>query len=546
MKSKTHSADLGAVKSEMERLTVLSEQLKNEKEQLEEQIKQLTRYNEQLEERVAWFKEQSMKMRLRTFSPSSEQNILSGGQIAMVDFFNEAEACCDPDAEEPAEKEVFAKTASGKKKKGKREYDFSQMEHEIVPIEITEEDCICKACGKQMVEIGTDILRSEVIHIPARYIVRDYTSPVLKCKDGCCSEDGTDKLIKGTAPTPFIPKSGVASASLVSSIIADKYIRHLPLYRQEAYFSTLGIAISRQTMSNWVVTTALDYLVNLWQKMSETLLKQPVLMADGTMLQVLHESGRKATSLSNMFVYRTCAYAEHQVILYNYQISKGSEEIKKFLAGFQGMLQTDGAQAFLSLKGMTHATCWAHVRRKFTDVLKLCKEKERQKHGAAVGLRYIDKLFVLERSYKGLSAEKRYEERLNQSKPVAEEFFAWAENCGALPKSAFGRAVKYALNQKPYLMNIFNDGRLELSNNLTENAIRPFTLGRKNWLFANTPRGADASSVIYTIIETAKANGLNPVRYLDFVLSQFPCITISQIPELLPWGSLIPPDCKET
>ena len=250
-----------------------------------------------------------------------------------------------------------------------------------------------------------------------------------------------------------------------------------------------------------------------------------------------------------VWVYRTSGGAERPVILYDYQPSRAGTCASTFLDGFSGLLHTDGYEAYHCKlpPEITVVGCWAHMRRKFTDALKSLPKETREKHPAHKGLDYCNRLFALEENYvkDSISFRERYEERLLRSKSIAEEFFVWAkaeQERNPVPKTMYGAALGYALNQESWLMNVFLDGRLELSNNRAERAVRPFAIGRKNWLFCNTPAGADASAAVYSIVETAKANGLRPFRYLNFLLERLPggC----PLEECMPWNPLTKALCS--
>ncbi len=240
-------------------------------------------------------------------------------------------------------------------------------------------------------------------------------------------------------------------------------------------------------------------------------------------------------------MYRTSGDSKKPVVLYDYQSSRAGECASDFLEGFSGYLHTDGYEGYHCKlpPEITTVGCWAHMRRKFTDALKSIPQEIRSRSPAQTGLGSCNQLFALEESYteKQLSFEERYRARLERSAPVAEKFFAWAKEEQAknpVPKSMYGAALGYAINQERWLRNVFLDGRLELSNNRAERAVRPFAVGRKNWLFANTPNGADASCAIYSIVETAKANGLNPFSYLKFLLERLP--NGNSLEECFPWA----------
>jgi transposase len=420
------------------------------------------------------------------------------------------------------------------------------------------------------------VLRREVKVIPAQVYAEEHVQTVYGCRD-CEKNAGGDALtmVKSNVPAPVIPGSGIASPSLLAYVLCNKYVLALPLYRQEQELQRNGIHISRQTMANWIVYVAARWLLPIYILLRTELLKNDILHADETTLQVILESGRKASQKSYMWMYHTGKHSRtavrvledadgstasgngeegrdttRHVALFEYQPTREGKHPLEFLAGFAGLLHVDAYIGYKALEdlGITLVECWAHVRRKFFDAIKALKREDRQNAFANIGLEYCDKLFALERKFDdlGLNHQERAEQRNLESKPVAEEFFVWAESMisQTLPKSKLGEAVKYAVNQRPWLMNFLLDGRLELSNNRAERSIRPFTVGRKNWLFSFCARGAKASAIVYSIIETAQANGLVPFIYLNYLLETLPNIPADQFPNCLPWSPVVQEICK--
>jgi len=294
-----------------------------------------------------------------------------------------------------------------------------------------------------------------------------------------------------------------------------KYTLALPLYRQEQELIRLGVPISRQAMANWIMAAYERWFAEFFQVLRRELLSNEILRADETTQMVLREPRRKAQQKSYVCVYRTSGDAKRP----DYQPSRAGECAGRFLGGFSGLLHTDGYEAYHCKlpPELTAAGCWAHMRRKFTDTLKSPPQELRDRSPSKAGLDYCDKLFHLESGYKRqkLSFQERHKVHLEQSKPVAEKFFAWAKaeyEKNPVPKSMFGSALTYAVNQEGWLMNAFLDGRLEPFNNRAERAVRPFAVGRKNWLFSNTPKGARAC------LKTVNTPNGGP---LSAILSQF-------------------------
>ena len=229
------------------------------------------------------------------------------------------------------------------------------------------------------------------------------------------------------------------------------------------------------------------------------------------------------------------------MVLYDYQPGRGGQYPDKFLQNWHGHLHADGYSSYRTLKDVTLIGCWAHLRRKFDEATKISKGES---SAAKIGLDYCNRLFALERDFEGLSPEQRHDARQKQSVPLAEEFFAWAKAQNFPPKLAITRALSYAENHEKCFTTVFCDGRFELSNNRAERSIKPFVIGRKNWMFSNSVRGARASAVAFSVIETAKENGLKPFEYLKFLLGAVPNTKNNQLNEFLPWGDAVPEGCR--
>ena len=497
-----------------------------------------------LKQQVEWLTEQFRLMQARQFGSSSEK-VVAVDNADQLSLFNEAESTADPTVPEPELEQI---TYSRKKKKGKREADFSGLPTEQVIHELPENERVCPDCGGKMHACGHDVYRRELTCVPAQYKVTEHLQTAYSCRH-CERTSDHVPMKKSVVPAAMIPGSGVASPSLLAQILNNKYTLAFPLYRQEQELKRIGVNLSRQTMSNWVITAHERWFAGLFNLLHTELLKNAILHADETTLQVLHEDGRKATQKSYVWLYGTSGDTKRSVVLYDYKPSRAGECASDFLDGFAGKLHTDGYDAYHCKlpPEITVVGCWAHMRRKFTDALKCLPQGIRNKSPAQIGLGYCNQLFGLETDYtkQGLNFEDRCRARLEKSKPVAEAFFAWAKteyDGNPTPKTTYGAALTYAVNQKGWLMNVFLDGRLELSNNRAERSVRPFAVGRKNWLFCNTPRGADASAAVYSIVETAKANGLKPFEYLRFLLERLPYGFTAE--DCLPWDEAAQTLCR--
>lgn len=483
-----------------------------------------------LSRQVEYLLEQMRLSRHRQFGASSEK---SEYDLAQLNLFNEAEVMAAPEAAEPELVEVEKHYRKAKRSATDRLPE--DLPVEVVEYTLPEREQICGACGGALHVMGHES-RRELKIIPAQVSIVEHRRAVYSCRH--CEQTGIQVPIrKAEAPKPVIPGS-FASAEAVAHIMNQKFVLGVPLYRQEQEFQRGDILLSRQTMSNWLLRAVEDWLTPVYERMKTLLLEREVLHADETTLQVLHEPGKTAQSKSYMWLYRTGGDAGRPIVLYEYQPSRKAGHPARFLEGWQGYLHADGYEGYHKLpEPIVIVGCWAHLRRKFDEALKIVAEEAREGSLALIGKRYCDRLFALEREFAGLSARQRYEKRIETSKPLMEAFFAWADSCDAIPKSPVGKAVHYARSQRKYLEHVLLDGRLELSNNRAERSIKPFVIGRKNWLFANTARGARASAVIYSVIETAKGNGLKPYDYLCYVLRTAPNMDLyapEQLDTLLP------------
>ncbi|SHJ00312.1 Transposase [Desulfofundulus thermosubterraneus DSM 16057] len=517
------------------------EELQSRCLQLEEQCRWLEQQNAELTAKLNWFMEQLRLSKRRQFGVSSERtNSLEEEQLSL---FNEAEVEARPEAVEP---DLETITYQRRKGRSRREMNLENLPVEVVEHRLPEEERVCPCCGGPLHEMSTEI-RQELKVIPAQVKVVKHVRYVYSCRR-CEREEISTPVITAPIPAPILPGSPV-SPSLLAYIMTQKYGAGLPLYRQEQQFKGLGIDLSRQTMANWVLHGANTWLTHIYDRLHEHLLKRDILHADETTLQVLQEPGREAATKSYLWLYRTGRDGP-SIILCDYQTTRASKHPRRFLAGFKGYLHVDGYAGYNELPDVTLVGCWAHARRKFDEALKALPEDKRNKAVAArEGLEFCNRLFAIERELKEATPEERYQIRQVRSRPVLDAFLAWLkkQKTQVLPKSSFGQAVNYCLSQWDKLVAFLQDGRLELDNNRSERSIKPFVIGRKNWLFANTPRGAKASAIIYSIIETAKENGLNPFQYLIHLFEKLPNLDLQDkdaLDQLLPWSETLPPVCR--
>ena len=484
-------------------------------EDLEKQCARLEQQNAELTTKLNWFMEQFRLSKQRQFGTSSERTNPEEQQLLL---FNEAEVEAQPFLAEPTMETI---TYKRQKQRGHRELMLENLPVETIEHRLPIEEQVCSCCSGPMHEMSTEV-RQELKIIPAQVSVVKHVSYVYSCRR-CEREAITTPIVKAPMPKPVLPGS-LVSPSAMAFIMSQKYVQGLPLYRQEQELARIGVELSRQTLANWMLYGANHWLTLLYERMHEHLLKLDILQADETTFQVLREPGRAAETKSYLWLYRTGSVGP-PIILYEYQPTRGGQHPKKFLTGFKGYLQVDGYAGYNGLPEVILVGCWAHARRKFDEALKALPDSKRSAAVTAKeGLEFCNRLFAIERELKEATPEKRYEIRLVLSQPVLDAFLVWLNKLypEVLPKSAFGQAIKYCLNQWNKLEVFMQDGRLELDNNRSERSIKPFVIGRKNWMFANTPRGARASAIIYSIVETAKENGLNPFNYLSYLFEKLP------------------------
>lgn len=512
----------------------------NENISLEDLCKLQAHQIEELTVKLNWYEEQfklNMQNRFGTSSEKTDPDQLS--------IFNEAEKESRPEKEEPAIEEI---TYKRKKSKGLNKKSFDDLPVETIEYTLSEEERICPNCNNQLHEMSKEI-RKELKIIPAQVKIVEHVKHIYACRN-CEKENITTPIITAQMPNPVL-KGSFVSPSLMAHTMHRKYSEAIPLYRQEQQFKNFGIELSRQNLANWIIHGANIWLKALYDRMHEFLLEETVLHADETVMQVLDEVGKKPTSKSYMWLYATGIYS-NPIFLYEYQPSRTSKHPKEFLKEFHGFLQTDGYAGYNAVENVTLVGCFAHARRGFTDSLKAFpKDAITSKTNAEDGLFYCNKLFKLEREYQKekLSPEERYKKRLEKTEPILQDFLSWLKikEKQVLPKTSLGKAIKYCLNQWTKLTAFMLDGRLEISNNRAERAIKPFVIGRKNFLFSKSPKGATASAIVYSVIETAKANNLNTFYYLTYLFEKLPNIDLENMEELdqlLPWSDSIPEVCK--
>lgn len=505
-------------------------------------IEQLQNTIKDLQNQVKNLNEMVLLLRKEKFGSSSERTPKRNidGQISL---FNEAELEADASVPEPIHHEV--KGYSRTDQRTKREELIKDLPIREIICESAPQDQYCLQCGTALKPIGKETVREELEYIPAKLQIVRYVRMAYECPK--CKHTDHPYIQKALTPSSLMNHS-LASPSSVANVMYQKYVNSMPLYRQEKDWERLGIALTRATMANWVIRCSEDYFTPVIDHLRKELLKRDIVHCDETPVQVLKENGKKPQTKSYMWLYRTGNDAKVPIILYDYQPSRKGDHAVTFLKDFKGYVHSDGYAGYNKLNGIIRCGCWAHLRRKFDEAIPGRKDKGASITSAEIGRDYCNKLFKIEEGLADLSPEERYNRRLKLEKPVLEAFWCWLENLTVLNGSALGRAVTYAKNQKPYMENYLLDGRCSISNNAAENSIRPFTVGRKNWLFSDTPKGASSSAAVYSIVETAKANGLDVYTYLEYLLLYMPDSDWHNHPEnlenLMPWSEAAQMECK--
>jgi len=479
-------------------------------------IRELERRNELLTEYIA-------QLKSRTFGTSADKLKFLATQPSL---FNEGEQVSDA-TPEVEESEKLSQVSAHKRKKGGRRALPEDLPRVTVVYDLPENEKVCCECDQPMERIGVDTTE-KLEYVPATIRVVVHERPKYGCKQCECAP-------KQASPEPqAIPKS-IATASLLSHVLVSKFIDATPLYRQEQQWKRLGIEISRALLSNWVVKCG-DLLFILWLMMREDLRCAPLVQADETRLQVLKEPGRSFDQQSYMWLFQS-GPPKKRIILYHYAPTRAGGVPTTMLGDvFHGYLQTDGYSGYhdiCSRTGVTGVGCWAHARRKFVDAGKIVQKRGLAHDAVAM----IAMLYAVEKQAKEMSDVDRHALRLEKAKPVLDKFKAWLDEHQkrVIPKSALGKAITYARNEWARLTAYLEDGRIEIDNNAAERSIKPFVIGRKNWLFCNATSGASASAVIYSLLQSAKANALPVSDWMTYVLKELPkCTTDEEKTSLLP------------
>lgn len=487
-------------------------------------------------------------LRKKLFGSSTEHMsnpYVNSDQLTIYPFLG-----IEPEKEpEPIEAEYIEIQSYTKSKKAKStlKEQFSNIPVKQVFIDsLSDEDKLCPACGTEMQPIGTEIIRREVIHVKPSMYMLEYVGTTYGCP--VCKETEDPQFVKDNKAPAALIKGSYTSPSLASWILYEKFAKSVPFYRLEKSLEELGAKVSRTTMANWAIQCNSLYFKHLTDYFHRELLKRKYLMMDETPIQVLHEPGRTPESKSYVWLMRSGNDGLPPIIYYRYAPTRSGDVALELTDGIQPgtYLMCDGFSGYNKLKDVRRCTCYAHIRRYFYEAIPAGHDRDIT-NPAVQGVMYCNKLFsyenkYAERHYKPETIKKR---RVKDEKPVIKAFLDWADKQVVTGNSKFSKALTYFKNRRNDLMTYLEDGHCSLSNNWSENSIRPVTVGRKNWLFSSSVDGAEASMNIYTIIEMAKLHGLNRQKYLEYILEHRPSaeMTDEELSLLAPWNKDVQETC---
>lgn len=514
-------------------------ELESEKTELEKKI-------EEKELRIEHLTELVLKRNKMLFGQKSEKaKFINDGQLAFEGIFNEAEAESDKSAAEPTIEKVTRRSNKTGQHRGRKEIR-ADLETKKIVYELPEEQRICEECGDTLVPYFEEYITTRIAVIPEKVYKIEYYRKIYKCNN--CDKNGIkSNIVKAENQTPAcIIEKGLPDASLVADIMQRKYQLGEPLYRQEKYWEFQGIYLSRTSLANWVIKGA-EWFRPVIDMLWKYAYLEPVLNADETPTRVLKKDGKPAKKKGQMWIVCTGASASRKIALYTYRDSRSKTVAEELLSGYTGVVQTDGLQSYGS-GNYESAGCWAHCRRKFVDSIPggdtACPSAQ------IVAL--IDKAAELEREAKkaGYTGEQILEMRQKKTKPLLDQVYEIIEKLRPCKGSHLYTAVTYARNQKDKLYLFLSNADVEMTNNLAERTVKPYVINRKNFLFSDTEKGADASAAVMSIIETAKRNNLDVYGYLLHLLTVLPEWGVSptdeQIKSVMPWSMALPAYCKQT
>ena len=487
--------------------------------------------------------------RKKLFGPSTECTKQVEGQLSLS-LFETSQELAKELAEEQKKITVKSHTRVARQP-GVREEMLAGLPKEIEEYVIPADET-CSVCGGELKIIGKRLIRTEVEFEPAKLKVKQIVQQIAKCT--VCGTDKGDNpschFQKAAVPTPPLAHS-ISTPSLVAQVMYQKFALGLPLARQEKDWFRLGLVLPRNDMANWVIRCSEEWLSPVYDRIHEKLMECQVLHMDETRIQCNKEEDKKASSDSFMWVIRSATCEDVKATFFHYSRTRNGDIAMKLLERFHGYLITDAYAGYEKVENITRVLCWSHCRRYFIESIPLdSRGKEISGSKGAEGREYINLLFKVEEQIKSLSPEEKNLKRQEASRPILDAFWAWVEETSVLhtTNELLTKALTYATNQKEYLETFMEDGRLPISNNLCEANIKPFATARRAWLFADTPKGAKANAVLYTLVESARLNELDVFAYLKYLLTEMPNNHHPEHPEIidnyLPWSATLPQECR--
>lgn len=507
-----------------------------------EQLNEMAKTIQELSNQLKLLREENEYLKKKIYGTKSETSKTLG--FDQLSLFNEAEIEADPKKEQYTLENISY--TRKKKQKGFLDAKLDKLPHEKIVFTLPEDQRVCPYCNTEMVPVGEEFVRHELKFIPASLKVHDIYVMTYECRP--CRKKGKSVMKSTEAPEPVIPHSYTSPES-VAHVMKEKYVNGVPLYRQEAEWKHLGLDLSRATMANWIITASKEWLKPIVEEMHHQLLLEHYIHADETPVQVLKEPDKKATTKSYMWVYSSIKESEHPIRIFEYKPNRSGYNPRQFLKGFEGCVITDAYSGYNNLENVTNVYCWAHARRKFVDSLP-AKIDDINGTLSKQALDKIKELFMIEHEIENEIPEKKAKIRQEKAMPLLEGFFIWCEENKnkTISGSKLYKAFQYVLNHKQGLCEYVNDGNLPMTNSLDERTIRPFTTGRKNWLFSTSVKGAESSAMAYSVIESAKANGIDVYKYLRYIFRQMPGSDFENdkkiLQSLMPWSEDIQKNCK--
>jgi len=497
-----------------------------------EEVKRLEAELSSLKSAFQRVEEMNRLLQAQLFGRKSEKRV-SAPETSQLLLFPSPEVELPPPVDH-TEEITYERKKPGRKKLPK---DLPRID---IMYDIPEEDKVCE-CGCQKTRIGEET-SEKIDYIPATLQILNIIRPKYACK-GCEGVESSSPAVMIAPPPKSLVSKSNASVGLLAHVFTAKFADALPFYRLEKIFARQGIHISRSSMSNWAIKAA-EKCTPLIAAMHDLMLEGPLIQCDETPLQVLKEPGREDTKKSYMWLFRG-GPPDKPALIYCYHPTRAGKVAKDFLRQYKGYVQTDGYAGYDFLdgrKGVYHMACWAHARRKFFEASKAAKAASNDNSSSSyadVAIQKIALLYKVEKYIKKsqMDHEQGLQYRQENAKPVLDDLKKWLLDISALtpPKGLLGKAVHYTLKQWPRLCIYAQTSHVPPDNNLAENAIRPFVVGRKNWLFSGSPSGAKASAIFFSLIETAKANNIEPFAYLKYIFTVLPHVkTKSEYRKLLP------------